>query len=199
MWKESAAVTEGRIFRSVKKATVIGEGIADEKAIWRLVVAYAELTSLEKLAPHDLRRTCAKLCHQAGGLPDQTSASSQRFFHRSRAYFSRFGFGIRRVLTDNGSCYRDGHFKMLLNRQHIRQRFTRPYTPRTNGKAERFIQTALREWAYAEPIKTQQNERSNSTSGSSASRSTTTTSTAHMLASTSTRPSADQASIGTTS
>ena len=82
-------------------------------------------------------------------LPDQTSASSQRFFHMTRAHFARFGFGIRRVLTDNGSCYRDGHFQMLLNRQHVRQRFTRPYTPRTNGKAERFIQTALREWAYA--------------------------------------------------
>ena len=82
-------------------------------------------------------------------LPDQTSASAQRFFHMTRAHFSRFGFGIRRVLTDNGPCYRDGHFQMLLNRQHIRQRFTRAYRPQTNGKAERFIQTALREWAYA--------------------------------------------------
>jgi len=82
-------------------------------------------------------------------LPDQTSASAQRFFHMTRAHFSRFGFGIRRVLTDNGACYRDGHFQMLLHQQHIRQCFTRPYTPRTNGKAERFIQTALREWAYA--------------------------------------------------
>jgi transposase InsO family protein len=82
-------------------------------------------------------------------LPDQTSASAQLFFHMTRAHFSRFGFACRRVLTDNGSCYRDGTFRMLLHRQHIRQRFTRPYTPRTNGKAERFIQTALREWAYA--------------------------------------------------
>ena len=82
-------------------------------------------------------------------LPDQTGAAAQRFFHMSRAHFSRFGFSIRRVLTDNGSCYRDGRFRMLLNQQNIKQRFTRPYTPRTNGKAERFIQTALREWAYA--------------------------------------------------
>ena len=82
-------------------------------------------------------------------LPDQTSASSQRFFHMTRAHFSRFGFAIRRVLTDNGPCYRDGHFQMLLNRQHVRQHFTRAYRPQTNGKAERFIQTALREWAYA--------------------------------------------------
>ncbi len=82
-------------------------------------------------------------------LPDQTSASAQRFFHMSRAHFSRFGFSIRRVLTDNGSCYRDGHFRMLLNKQHVKHRFTRVYTPRTNGKAERFIQTMLREWAYS--------------------------------------------------
>jgi transposase InsO family protein len=82
-------------------------------------------------------------------LADQTSASAQRFFHMTRAHFSRFGFPVRRVLTDNGSCYRDGRFRMLLNQQHIKQRFTRAYTPRTNGKAERFIQTALREWAYA--------------------------------------------------
>ena len=82
-------------------------------------------------------------------LPDQTSASAQLFFHMSRAHFSRFGFSIRRVLTDNGSCYRDGRFRTLLAQQNIRHRFTRPYTPRTNGKAERFIQTMLREWAYA--------------------------------------------------
>jgi transposase InsO family protein len=82
-------------------------------------------------------------------LPDQTSNSAQLFFHMTRAHFSRFGFGIRRVLTDNGSCYRDQRFQKLLRGQRVRQRFTRPYTPRTNGKAERYIQTMLREWAYA--------------------------------------------------
>jgi transposase InsO family protein len=82
-------------------------------------------------------------------LPDQTGASAQLFFHMTRAHFSRFGFSVRRVLTDNGSCYRDGRFRMLLHQQHVKHRFTRPYTPRTNGKAERFIQTMLREWAYS--------------------------------------------------
>ena len=71
-WIESAAITEGRIFRSVNKGDkVIGEGIADEKAIWRLVVDYAAQTSLGNLAPHDLRRTCAKLCREAGGNLEQ--------------------------------------------------------------------------------------------------------------------------------
>ena len=87
-------------------------------------------------------------------LPDQTSASAQRFFHMSRAHFSRFGFTVRRVLTDNGSCYRDRRFRMLLHKQHVKHRFTRPYTPRTNGKAERFLQTMLREWAYSRTYQT---------------------------------------------
>jgi transposase InsO family protein len=82
-------------------------------------------------------------------LPDQSHRSAIRFFLMARAYFARFGISIRRVLTDNGSCYKQWIFRKTLCDQKIRHRFTRPYTPRTNGKAERFIQTALREWAYA--------------------------------------------------
>ena len=82
-------------------------------------------------------------------LPDQTHHSAMRFFLMARAHYARFGISIRRVLTDNGSCYKHWLFRRLLHRQHVKHRFTRPYTPRTNGKAERFIQTALREWAYA--------------------------------------------------
>ena len=52
-------------------------------------------------------------------------------------------------MTDNGACYRAGSFRRACKRLSLRQIYTRPYTPRTNGKAERFIQTALREWAYA--------------------------------------------------
>jgi transposase InsO family protein len=87
-------------------------------------------------------------------LPSQTGASAQLFFHMTRAHFSRFGFSVRRVLTDNGSCYKDHRFRKLLHSQHVKHRFTRPYTPRTNGKAERFIQTMLREWAYARTYQT---------------------------------------------
>jgi transposase InsO family protein len=71
-----------------------------------------------------------------------------RFFLMARAYYARFAIAIRRVLTDNGSCYKHGLFGKLL-RQHVKHRFSRPYTPRTNGQAERFIQTALRERAHA--------------------------------------------------
>ena len=53
------------------------------------------------------------------------------------------------MMTDNGSCYRSKMFRAACKRFGLGQIFTRPYTPKTNGKAERFIQTALREWAYA--------------------------------------------------
>jgi len=82
-------------------------------------------------------------------LPDERSESAVTFLQAAVAYYRSLGVGIRRLLTDNGSCYRSRAFRQACRRLGIRHRFTRPYTPRTNGKAERFIQTALREWAYA--------------------------------------------------
>jgi len=73
------------------------------------------------------------------------------FLHRALTWFARRGIRIRRVLTDNGSGYRSRRFATACHRWAVRHRYTRPYTPRTNGKAERFIQTALREWAYRWP------------------------------------------------
>ncbi len=55
-------------------------------------------------------------------------------------------------MTDNGSAYKSHAFRDLLVGLAIKHKRTRPYTPRTNGKAERFIQTSLREWAYAQPF-----------------------------------------------
>jgi len=81
-------------------------------------------------------------------LPDQKAPSAAAFLQAAVDYYARLGISISRVLTDNGPCYRSGRFRRLCQLR-IRQRFTRPYTPRTNGKAERFIQTALREWAYS--------------------------------------------------
>jgi transposase InsO family protein len=66
---------------------------------------------------------------------------------------------IERVMTDNGSCSRSKSFRAACKRLGLRQVFTEPYTPKTNGKAERFIQTEPREWAYARPIRTRINDR----------------------------------------
>src|SRR5271170_566732 len=87
-------------------------------------------------------------------LPDQSHRSAILFFLMARAYYARFNIPVRRALTDHGSCYRHSLFAHTLLHQHVKHRFTRPYTPRTNGKAERFIQTALREWAYARSYQT---------------------------------------------
>src|SRR5208283_3299413 len=82
-------------------------------------------------------------------LPNQKASSAAAFLQAALAYYARLGIAIRRLLTDNGPCYHSGIFHRLGLQLGLSHRFTRPYTPRTNGKAERFIQTALREWAYA--------------------------------------------------
>ena len=71
------------------------------------------------------------------------------FLKAAVAYYASLGVMIARVMTDNGSCYKAFAFRRACKRLGLRHIRTRPYTPRTNGKAERFIQTALREWAYA--------------------------------------------------
>ena len=82
-------------------------------------------------------------------LPDETAESAVPFLKATIAYYASLGVNVSRVMTDNGSCYKSFAFRHAcaeLGLKHIR---TKPYTPKTNGKAERFIQTALREWAYA--------------------------------------------------
>ncbi len=82
-------------------------------------------------------------------LPDERKESAVAFLHAAIAYYLSLGITVTRVMTDNGSCYRSRDFRdacKALELKHIR---TKPYTPKTNGKAERFIQTSLREWAYA--------------------------------------------------
>jgi len=81
--------------------------------------------------------------------PDQTDRSSTHFLARATAWFHQLGIQTRRVLTDNGPCYNAHRFRRACDQLGLKHRRTRPYTPRTNGKAERFIQTAIREWAYA--------------------------------------------------
>ncbi len=81
--------------------------------------------------------------------PDETAASATAFLTAATDYYRRLGITVQRVLTDNGGCYRSRAFNARCGTLGLRSRYPRPFTPRTNGKAERFIQTALREWAYA--------------------------------------------------
>jgi transposase InsO family protein len=82
-------------------------------------------------------------------FPDERKKSAIAFLKATVAYFQSLGVRITRVMTDNGSCYRSKAFARACKRLRIKHIRTKPYTPQTNGKAERFIQTALREWAYA--------------------------------------------------
>src|SRR3954465_13973539 len=87
-------------------------------------------------------------------LPDEKKESAVAFLKATAAYYANLGVTITRVMADNGSCFRSKAFRSAcrdLGLKHIR---TKPYTPKTNGKAERFIQTALREWAYAQAYPT---------------------------------------------
>ena len=104
---------------------------------------------------------CAHICVDdasrvaCGGLfPNERQESAVQSLRASVAYYKRLGVTVRRVMTDNGPCYTSKAFAAAckeLGARHVR---TRPYTPRTNGKAERFIQTAMREWAYARTYQT---------------------------------------------
>ena len=80
--------------------------------------------------------------------PNEQAASATQFLTQALAYYARLGIRFKAVLTDNGPAYASRHFAQACRQLRLKHRRTRPYTPRTNGKAERFIQTALREWAY---------------------------------------------------
>ena len=81
-------------------------------------------------------------------LPNERAETCAAFLGRAVEWFAHRGVHIKRELTDNGAGYRSRVFTTACHNHGIRPSRTRPYRPRTNGKAERFIQTMLREWAY---------------------------------------------------
>lgn len=89
-------------------------------------------------------------------MPDEKKESAVSFLAAALAYYAALGVVVERVMTDNGSCYRSKAFRKACKDHGLRHVRTRPYTPKTNGKAERFIQTALREWAYVQAYENSQ-------------------------------------------
>ena len=87
-------------------------------------------------------------------MKDEKKASAVAFLKAAVAYYASLGVTIERVMTDNGSCYRSKAFARACKKLGLKHIRTKPYTPKTNGKAERFIQTSLREWAYARAYNT---------------------------------------------
>ncbi|MEJ0043326.1 MAG: IS481 family transposase [Rhizomicrobium sp.] len=82
-------------------------------------------------------------------LKSERKECAVAFLKAAIAYYASLGVTVERIMTDNGSCYRSKAFGKACKKLGLRHIRTRPYTPKTNGKAERFIQTSLREWAYA--------------------------------------------------
>jgi transposase InsO family protein len=84
-------------------------------------------------------------------LPDELGSTAAGFWARAVKFFRLHGIRrIRRVLSDNGACYRSRAFALALRVSHSRHKRTRPYRPQTNGKVERYHRTLAREWAYTE-------------------------------------------------
>jgi len=92
-------------------------------------------------------------------LPDEKKETTAAFLQRALLHFEQLGIQVRKLLTDNGSAYKSKYFAKEREALGLNHSFSRFYRPRTNGKAERFIQTAVREWAYQVPYNTSE-ERS---------------------------------------
>ena len=91
--------------------------------------------------------------------PDERKDSAESFLREAFAYFAKLGVKVQRVLTDNGPAFHSFAFRDACVELGIKQKFTRAYRPQTNGKAERFIQSALREWAYGRAYATSEARR----------------------------------------
>jgi transposase InsO family protein len=125
--------TLGRFHRPGKRALGQGPGRRSAGAGWEAVhVAVDDATRLAYVEV----------------LPDQAAPTAIGFLRRMVAWFAEHGITVKEVMTDNGSAYRSHDWAKACTDLRVRHLRTRPYRPRTNGKAERFIQTLLREWAY---------------------------------------------------
>jgi transposase InsO family protein len=92
-------------------------------------------------------------------MPNEKKRSAIAFLRAAVAYYASLGVKIQRVMSDNGACYKSFAFRRACKQLGLRHIRTRPYTPKTNGKAERFIQTTLREWAYAQAYQSSNQRR----------------------------------------
>lgn len=136
--------TLGRFDKPGKRALGMGPGRRTNKAGWEAVhVAVDDATRLAYVEV----------------LANQTAVTTVGFLARAIAWFAAQGVRVREVMTDNGSPYRSHQWAAYCAEHTLVHIRTRPYRPRTNGKAERFIQTMLREWAYAATYRTSQHRR----------------------------------------
>jgi transposase InsO family protein len=125
----------GRFARSGHRATGNRQGCRNVGAGWEFV--HVAIDDHSRIA-------FAKI------MVSEKKRSAIAFLKAALAYYESLGIKVERVMTDNGSCYKSFAFRRACKRLALRHIRTKPYRPRTNGNAERFIQTSLREWAYAQ-------------------------------------------------
>ena len=134
----------GRFARAGHRATGQRQGCRNEGAGWEFV--HVAIDDHSRLA-------FARI------MANEKKRSATTFLKAALAYYESLGIKVERVMTDNGSCYKSFAFRRACKRLGLRHIRTRPYTPKTNGKAERFIQTSLREWAYAQAYRHSQERK----------------------------------------
>jgi len=134
----------GRFARAGHRATGQRQGCRNEGAGWEFV--HVAIDDHSRLA-------FARI------MANEKKRSATAFLKAALAYYESLGIKVERVMTDNGSCYKSFAFRRACKRLGLRHIRTRPYTPKTNGKAERFIQTSLREWAYAQAYRHSQERK----------------------------------------
>jgi transposase InsO family protein len=136
--------TLGRFAKPGKRALGEGPGRHTRRAGWEAV--HVAVDDASRLAYVEV-------------LPNQTAATTVGFLTRALAWFAEHNIDVQEVMTDNGSPYISQVWAAEMNRRSLVHIRTRPYRPRTNGKAERFIQTLLREWAYAMTYRSSEHRR----------------------------------------
>lgn len=134
----------GRFARAGHRATGQRQGCRNEGAGWEFV--HVAIDDHSRLA-------FARI------MANEKKRSATAFLKAALAYYESLGIKVERVMTDNGACYKSFAFRRACKRLGLRHIRTRPYTPKTNGKAERFIQTSLREWAYAQAYRHSQERK----------------------------------------
>jgi transposase InsO family protein len=132
--------------KQLGRIVVVGHRITGDRA----VRGPRQRTGWERL--HVAIDDCSRVAY-AELLPDKTAASAVVFLDHAVTWLATLGVRVEAVMTDNAFCYVHRQYATAIAALGLRHLRTRPYTPRTNGKAERFIQTALREWAYAKPYR----------------------------------------------
>ena len=121
------------------------DGVGHRKAGTRQVCRRRPGWEYSHVCIDDASRVACTAIH-----PDETAESAVEFLWHAVAWYTAQGMKVERTLTDNGACYKSRKFGEACREFGIQHKRTRPYRPQTNGKAERFIQTALKEWAYAQ-------------------------------------------------